>query len=155
MDAVFILIILGLMFFFGIDPSTTQDVIGQFGGAGVEQQGKLGTPQDRAGRFVDVVSANINDVWSAKVKGYAPPKVVLYDQGTSTGCGFGQCLLQFAEQPRDMSDLLVDPRPSSRTPGSALGPTTRRRLLVIEATTLELVMDPKINDCPSHKKHPQ
>lgn len=77
-------------FVFGIDPFTTQQVITQIGGAGVESQGKLGTPQDQAGRFVDVVGANINDVWSAKLEAYEPPRVVLYEQGTQTGCGFGQ-----------------------------------------------------------------
>jgi predicted metalloprotease len=77
-------------FVFGIDPNTTQQVISQLGGAGAQQQGRLGTPQDRAGQFIDVVSANINDVWSAKIKGYEPPRVVLYDRGTQTGCGFGQ-----------------------------------------------------------------
>jgi hypothetical protein len=49
--------------------------------------------------------------------------------------------LQLAEQPRDVGDLLVDTRPSSRTPGSAFGPTTLRRFLVIEASALELVLD--------------
>ena len=77
-------------FVFGVDPSTTQLVVSQFDGAGAQQQGRLGTPKDEAGRFIDVVSANINDVWSAKIKGYEPPKVVLYEQGTQTGCGFGQ-----------------------------------------------------------------
>lgn len=77
-------------FVFGIDPFTTQQVISQVGGVGVEEQGKLGTPQDRAGRFVDVVSANINDVWAAKLEGYEQPRVVLYEQGTRTGCGFGE-----------------------------------------------------------------
>ena len=77
-------------FVFGIDPFTTEQVISQIGGAGVQEQGKVGTPQDRAGRFVDVVSANINDVWSAKLEGCEPPRVVLYEQGTRTGCGFGQ-----------------------------------------------------------------
>jgi hypothetical protein len=43
-------------FVFGIDPNTTQQVISQFGGA--QEQGRLGTPQDQAGQFVDVVSAN-------------------------------------------------------------------------------------------------
>lgn len=76
-------------FVFGIDPTTTQQVISQFD-TGAQQEGKAGTPEDRAGRFVDIVSANINDVWAAKVRGYAPPRVVLYEQGTSTGCGFGQ-----------------------------------------------------------------
>ena len=77
-------------FVFGIDPFTTQQIVSRIGGAGVEEQGKLGSPQDRAGRFVDVISANINDVWSAKLEGYEPPRVVIYEQGTRTGCGFGQ-----------------------------------------------------------------
>ena len=78
-------------FVFGIDPNTTQQVASQFGGVGAEQQqGQVGTPEDQAGRFVDVIGANINDVWAQKLNGYQPPKVVIYEQGTSTGCGFGQ-----------------------------------------------------------------
>ena len=80
-------------FVFGIDPFTTQQLISQFDNAGVSQEGEVGTPQDEAGQFVDVVSANINDVWSAQIKGYRPPKVVLYEQGTVTGCGFGQAAM--------------------------------------------------------------
>jgi len=63
-------------------------------------------------------------------------------------------ILQLAEQPRDVGDLLVDARPSSRTPGSALGSTTGRRLSVIEASVLELVVDPEINDFRSHEYAP-
>jgi hypothetical protein len=59
-------------------------------------------------------------------------------------------ILQLAEQPRDVGDLLVDTSPSSRTPGSALGSTTGRRLSVIEASDLELV-DPEIDDFRSHE----
>lgn len=77
-------------FVFGIDPFTTEQIVSQIGGAGVQQEGKRGTPEDQAGRFVDVVGANINDVWSAKLEGYEAPRVVLYEQGTRTGCGFGQ-----------------------------------------------------------------
>jgi predicted metalloprotease len=77
-------------FVFGIDPTTTQQVISQFDDVSAQQQGKLGTPQDQAGQFIDVVGANINDVWSLKIRGYEQPKVVLYEQGTQTGCGFGQ-----------------------------------------------------------------
>ncbi|MDZ4761692.1 MAG: neutral zinc metallopeptidase [Alphaproteobacteria bacterium] len=77
-------------FVFGIDPSTTQQVASQFGGAGTQEQGTIGTPEDQAGQFVDVVGANINDVWRTKTDGYTPPKVVIYTQGTGTGCGFGQ-----------------------------------------------------------------
>lgn len=77
-------------FVFGIDPSTTQQITSQLGGVGAEQQGERGTPEDEAGLFVDVIGANIDDVWSRQLSGYRPPTVVLYEQGTSTGCGFGQ-----------------------------------------------------------------
>ena len=87
--------VLGLIgyFFFGIDPSTTQQLATQFGGAGSQEQGQTGTPTDQAGQFVDVVGANINDVWATKLQGYQPPRVVLYEQGTGTGCGFGQAAM--------------------------------------------------------------
>jgi hypothetical protein len=62
-------------------------------------------------------------------------------------------ILQLAEQPRDVGDLLVDTRPSTRTPGSPLGSTTRRRLSVIEANALKLV-DPEIDDLRRHKNAP-
>jgi len=77
-------------FVFGLDPFTTEQIVSQIGGMGAQEEGKRGTPADQAGRFVDVVSANINDVWSAQLEGYEPPRVVLYEQGTRTGCGFGQ-----------------------------------------------------------------
>ena len=80
-------------FVFGIDPFTTQQIVSQFNGAGSQEAGKLGTPEDRAGKFVDVVAANINDVWSGKIQSYEPPRVVLYEQGTQTGCGFGQAAM--------------------------------------------------------------
>lgn len=80
-------------FFFGIDPSTTQQVASQFGGAGSQEQGQVGTPEDQAGRFVDVVGTNINDVWQTQLQGYTPPKVVIYTQGTGTGCGYGQAAM--------------------------------------------------------------
>jgi predicted metalloprotease len=76
--------------FFGIDPTTTEQIASQFGGAGTQQQGAVGTPQDQAGQFVDVIGTNIDDVWATQIKGYTPPKTVIYDQGTQTGCGFGQ-----------------------------------------------------------------
>ncbi len=77
-------------FVFGIDPSTTQQVASTFGQAGASQEGRQGTPEDQAGLFVDVVGRNINDVWATKISGYQPPAIVIYEQGTQTGCGFGQ-----------------------------------------------------------------
>ncbi|WP_334163567.1 KPN_02809 family neutral zinc metallopeptidase [Phenylobacterium sp.] len=81
-------------FVFGIDPSTTMNVVG--GGQQVEQQaGVRGTPADEAGRFVDVVATNVDDVWTQvfrqQGRQYQPPAaVVIYDQATGTGCGMGQ-----------------------------------------------------------------
>lgn len=83
--------ILGLIgyFVFGIDPSTTKQVASSLGGA-TQQEGRTGTPEDQAGLFVDVIGGNINDVWSRQLEGYERPTVTLYEQGTSTGCGYGQ-----------------------------------------------------------------
>ena len=86
-------------FVFGIDPSTTLSVVGQGGPAAQQQQqGARGAPADEAGRFVDVVSTNVNDVWKAVFQQagqtYRPPDaVVLYDQATGTGCGTGQAAM--------------------------------------------------------------
>jgi predicted metalloprotease len=78
-------------FLFGIDPQLTTQVVNQYGAP--SEPGRAGTPQDQAGQFVDVISANINDVWSPRLEGYRPPRVVLYEQGTSTGCGYGQAAM--------------------------------------------------------------
>ncbi len=77
-------------FVFGIDPSTTTSVLGA--GQKVEQQeGVRGGPADEAGRFVDVVATNVDDVWARQMQGYRPPDaVVLYERATGTGCGMGQ-----------------------------------------------------------------
>lgn len=77
-------------FVFGISPETTQQITSQLGGVGSAEQGERGSPEDEAGAFVDVIGANVDDVWMTKLQGYQPPTVILYEQGTSTGCGFGQ-----------------------------------------------------------------
>ena len=79
-------------FVFDIDPATTTQLASQFGGAGVSE-GRKGSPSDQAGAFVDVIGANIDDVWATRIQGYQPPTVTLYEQGTSTGCGFGQAAM--------------------------------------------------------------
>jgi predicted metalloprotease len=89
-------VVIGLIGYFvlGINPQTTQQILGQFGGLGSGQErGTEGTPADDAGLFVDVVGRNVNDVWAANLPSYTPPKVVLYEQGTGTGCGFGQAAM--------------------------------------------------------------
>ena len=83
-------------FVFGINPSDTLSVVSGAGGPPAEQQeGSRGTPADQAGRFVDVVSTNVDDVWKMEFRkvgqSYTPPAaVVLYDESTGTGCGLGQ-----------------------------------------------------------------
>jgi len=79
-------------FVFGIDPQTTTQLASQFGGVGASE-GRQGSPTDQAGAFVDVIGANIDDVWSTRIQGYQPPTVTLYEQGTGTGCGFGQAAM--------------------------------------------------------------
>lgn len=78
-------------FFFGIDPSTTMGVVNGAGPQAQQQEGVRGAPADEAGRFVDVVSHNVDQVWSQQIRGYRPPDaIVIYDQATGTGCGMGQ-----------------------------------------------------------------
>jgi predicted metalloprotease len=77
--------------FFGIDPSTTMGVVNGVSPEAQQQEGVRGTPADEAGRFVDVVGHNVDQVWQAQMRGYRPPDaIVIYDQATGTGCGMGQ-----------------------------------------------------------------
>jgi predicted metalloprotease len=81
-------------FFLGIDPNTTQSIVSALNiGGGAEERGTMGTPEDDAGLFVDVIGRNVNDVWKTKMSGYSEPRVVLYQQGTNTGCGYGQAAM--------------------------------------------------------------
>ena len=103
------LILAGVLYYFlGVDPQTTQQVVGQLGGLGDagQQEGRPGTPEDEAGMFVDIIGANINDVWSQKLQGYRPPRTVLYEQGTQTGCGMGQSAMGPFYCPPDQSVYL-------------------------------------------------
>jgi len=81
-------------FVFGISPQQTTSVLSS-GPAYEQQEGVRGTPSDEAGRFVDVISTNVDDVWTQIFRKagqrYEPPaSIVLYDQATGTGCGLGQ-----------------------------------------------------------------
>jgi hypothetical protein len=86
-------------FVFGVSPQTTLNAVNGQAGPGYQQsEGVRGQVSDREGRFVDVVSTNVNDVWSQifrqRGQTYAPPDaVVLYDQATGTGCGLGQAAM--------------------------------------------------------------
>jgi len=83
-------------FVFGIDPSTTLSTVNSVAPQ-QQQAGVEGAPTDEAGKFVDVVSTSVDDVWTQifqqQGQRYAPPRVVLYDQATGTGCGTGQAAM--------------------------------------------------------------
>jgi predicted metalloprotease len=81
-------------FVFGINPNDTAAVISG-AGAPAQQEGQRGSPADEAGKFVDVIETNVDDVRTAIYRQagqtYRPPAgVVLYDQATPTSCGTGQ-----------------------------------------------------------------
>ncbi len=80
-------------FVFGIDPQTTTQVASGLGAGGAPQQGVVGSPEDEAGLFVDIVGTNVSDVWSQVLPGYRAPNIVLYEQGTNTHCGYGQATM--------------------------------------------------------------
>ena len=90
-------IIIALIGYFvlGMEPEEVAQMVGNqsAGNAASTQEGVRGTPEDEAGQFVDIISANINDVWSQALRGYRAPTVVLYEQGTGTGCGYGQAAM--------------------------------------------------------------
>ena len=98
-------------FVFGIDPSTTLSVVNGAQPQAEQQAGFRGQPKDEAGRFVDVISTSVDDVWAAifKQEGqtYRPPAaVVLYDQSTGTGCGLGQSAMGPFYCPQDQKVYL-------------------------------------------------
>lgn len=96
-------------FVFGIDPQQTMQAASTFGGAGASEQSTTatrGTPEDEAGMFVDIVGANVNDVWEELYSGYKEPTTVLYRQGTNTGCGYGQAAMGPFYCPADQSVYL-------------------------------------------------
>jgi|TARA_R110002020_G_scaffold105961_2_gene246854 uncharacterized protein len=95
-------------FVFGIDPSQTTQLLEQTGATTSisQEQAPVGTPEDQAGQFVDVIGTNIDDVWRSQMEGYQPPNTVLYTQGTNTGCGFGQAAMGPFYCPNDQTVYL-------------------------------------------------
>lgn len=93
-------------FVFGMEPEQIAEMASQQQGSASQEAGVEGTPEDEAGLFVDVIGANINDVWSGALGSYTPPRVVLYEQGTNTGCGFGQSAMGPFYCPADQSVYL-------------------------------------------------
>lgn len=104
-----IVIALVAYFVFGISPDQTMKLASQFGGAGASEQtdGSRGTPEDEAGLFVDIIGANVNDVWNQLYADYREPTVIIYNNGTQTGgCGYGQSAMGPFYCPADQSVYL-------------------------------------------------
>ncbi len=95
-----ILIVLGVMYFLGIDPS----VLMQGGGIGVPSPGG-GAPapqerspeEDQMADFTSVVLADTEDTWTdlfqAAGKQYRDPKLVLFSGAVDSACGFAQAAM--------------------------------------------------------------
>lgn len=80
-------------FLFGINPLTILEVGNQVLPTTQEEAGRVGTPGDQAGAFVDTILSSTTDVWSSELQGYRPPTLVLYEQATGTQCGTGQAAM--------------------------------------------------------------
>ena len=93
-----VLVIIGLMFFLGIDPREIFDEGGNGGGVptgqGPREASRPVSPQDdELKQFVSVVLKTTEDVWSREFQAmgrtYTDPKLVLYRGGIRSGCGTG------------------------------------------------------------------
>ena len=90
---VMVLALVGYIFL-GIDPNVTTQVATQLGmGQGGSTQGDIGSPDDPAAQFVEVIQTSTTDVWSQLMPGYEQPQVVIYEGGTGTACGLGQAAM--------------------------------------------------------------
>ena len=81
-----ILVILGLLL--GGDPQT---ILNQVSQNQPVQEGKVGSPQDDAGKFADVVLADTDQLWTEVFrengKQYERPTMVLFDDLVASACG--------------------------------------------------------------------
>ena len=81
---------------FGVDPRMIMGVlegVDTMTGSSTQQQSAAPAPTDETGRFVSVVLASTEDVWSQAFqqagRSYQPPKLVLYSGRIDTACGLG------------------------------------------------------------------
>ncbi len=81
-----ILVILGLLF--GGDP---QSILNQVSQNQPVQEGKVGSPQDDAGKFADVVLGDTDELWTEifreNGKQYERPTMVLFNDLVASACG--------------------------------------------------------------------
>ncbi|CAM3136082.1 KPN_02809 family neutral zinc metallopeptidase [Asticcacaulis taihuensis] len=93
-----VLVVVALIgyFVFGIDPQTIMSA-GSQSAPTSDVQASTGTPGDEEGQFADVIHTSANDTWQAlfqsEGKDFRPSTIVLYTQGTPTGCGMGEAAM--------------------------------------------------------------
>jgi len=101
------LILLLVGAFFGLD---LRPLLGGGGAAAPPQNEQAVEPDDEAGRFVDAILVETEDVWGELYREsgetYREPNVVLYSGITQTGCGTGQAQMGPFYCPNDMSVYL-------------------------------------------------
>jgi predicted metalloprotease len=85
---------------FGINPNTNQSILSCVGPPAPQaHQGQAQKPpaDDRSAKFVSVVLADTEDVWTQVFKQggatYHPPKLALFRGAIGTGCGSGQAAM--------------------------------------------------------------
>lgn len=82
-----LVLILGLLFGDDATQLLSQLPIGQ----GTQTEGKIGSPEDDAGKFADVVLADTDELWTnifrENGKTYQKPTMVLFDNSVSSACG--------------------------------------------------------------------
>src|SRR4051812_27432151 len=101
-----------IAYFLGIDPTP---ILNGMQSAPTAQTGtqapRQGVPSDPQGQFAAKVLASTEDVWTSlfreQRREYQPPRLVLYEQGTRTGCGLGQSAMGPFYCPNDQK-LYID-----------------------------------------------
>ncbi len=82
-----LVLILGLLFGDDATQLLSQLPIGE----GTQTEGKIGSPEDDAGKFADVVLGDTDELWtnifSQNGKTYEKPTMVLFDNSVSSACG--------------------------------------------------------------------
>jgi predicted metalloprotease len=82
-----LVVILGLLFGQDATQLLSQLPLGE----STQQEGKVGSPSDDAGKFADVVLADTDEMWTAIFKeqgsNYEQPTIVLFDNSVASACG--------------------------------------------------------------------
>jgi predicted metalloprotease len=100
-----------IAYFLGIDPTPILDGMQSAPTSQGAEAPKQGTPSDPQGQFAAKVLGSTEDVWTSLFRDmnrrYQPPRLVLYTQGTRTGCGMGQAAMGPFYCPNDQK-LYID-----------------------------------------------